>query len=41
VNETHHINDIGPYGLEMEEIDMEKSFHIDQMDDKKMTWLYE
>jgi hypothetical protein len=30
VNETHHINDIGPYGLEME-----KGFHIGQMEDNK------
>ncbi len=30
MNETHHINDIGPYGLEME-----KGFHIGQMDDNK------
>jgi hypothetical protein len=36
VNETHHINDIGPYGLEMEKMDMEKKFHIGQMDDKKI-----
>ncbi len=30
MNETHHINDVGPYGLEME-----KGFHIGQMDDNK------
>ncbi len=30
MNETHHINDVGLYGLEME-----KDFHIGQMDDNK------
>ncbi len=35
MNETHHINNLGPYGLEMEKIDMENNFHIGQMDDKK------
>lgn len=35
VNKTHHINDIGPYGLKMEKFDMEENFHLGEMDDNK------
>jgi hypothetical protein len=35
VNETCHVNDIRPCGLEMEKFDLEKSFHMGEMDDNK------
>ncbi len=35
VNETCQVNDIRPCGLEMEKFDMEKSFHMGEMDDNK------
>jgi hypothetical protein len=37
VNETCHVNDIRPCGLEMEKFDMEKSFHMGEMDDNNMV----